>query len=111
MHVTVISLIPGGTVIFRVFCEVPLSWVTFILVTVIVGSVLSSNSVSEFSLNGEMQMKVTASPTVAFFDSGGTVIKVEPSKPLFGYSEIETNVLTYCNNLPAQYRLTTNKIC
>ena len=58
-----------------------------------------------------MQMKVTASPTVAFFDSGGTVIKVEPSKPLFGYSEIETNVLTYCNNLPAQYRLTTNKIC
>ena len=46
----------------------------------------SALRVSELA-NWEMQMKVTVSPTVAFLDSGGTAIKVEPSKPLFGYSE------------------------
>ena len=80
MHVTLISLIPDGTVIFRVFCKLLLS---FVLVMIMVESALR---VSELA-NWEMQMKVTVSPTVAFLDSGGTAIKVEPSKPLFGYSE------------------------
>ena len=60
-----------------------------------------------------MQVNVTVSPTEAFLDSGGTVIKLVSSKPSFCYSEIYIKAIKAFNSYYDKlfYGLTFNKNC